>query len=314
MRDNNGNFVRFALALSILVYHCHQRLGLWPGMNFPYVACFLTLSGYLILGSRDHSRNAWHFLWKRFLRIWPAFLVAFALFAIFQPSMFGFMIRHTFYIGGPGGKSYWTITTEELLYGLLVISYALGAYKTVAGPIAGLFASLAIRWAFPCIGPWDYVQNIVPMFFVGNILYMLQPKWSWKIAAPLLIAYVVMVFNPLGGTWNELFQEMLLAYPLILFSFHTKGFFKWFDRMGDSSYSLFLYHGALIDGMVLALGNPNPWVLTLAVAAPSLSLAYLSWWFMERPILMFKDVTVHRKRAILPILLQSISQSSCTSE
>jgi peptidoglycan/LPS O-acetylase OafA/YrhL len=289
-RDNNGNFVRFALAFSILIFHCLERLHVVGGMPFPFVACFLTLSGYLILKSLENSRSAGHFLWKRAVRIWPPMIVAFGLFALFSPAGFGFMIRHTFFVGGPGGASYWTISLEEILYLILVISFVLRGYKTIAGPIVGLAFTLAVHFVFyhpKTVGPMGYLENLLPMFFVGNLLHMLKPRWSWAIGAPLVVLFGVFALTGIGGAWNEVLKEMALAYPIVLFSFHTQGFFKWFDRMGDCSYSLFLYHVAFIDGLTLVFKTPLS--LCVAVAVPGLMLSYASWWLMEKPILKLKN-------------------------
>jgi peptidoglycan/LPS O-acetylase OafA/YrhL len=217
-------------------------------------------------------------------------IVAIGLFALCSPERFGFMIRHTFFIGGPGDVSYWTISLEEMLYLILVISFVLGGYKTIWGPIAGLVATLMIHAAFyhaKTVGPMGYLENLLPMFFVGNLLHMLKPRWSWAIGAPLLLAFGVFAVTKIGGPWNEVLKEMALAYPIVLFSFHTQGFFKWFDKMGDCSYSLFLYHVAFIDGLAVVFKAPV--TLCVAVAVPGLMLSYASWWLMEKPILKLKN-------------------------
>jgi peptidoglycan/LPS O-acetylase OafA/YrhL len=176
------------------------------------------------------------------------------------------------------------------LYIMLVISYALGGYKTVAGLIVGLAATLVLHSVYyhpRTVGPMGYLENLLPMFFVGNLLHMLKPRWSWGIGVPLLLVYGVFVVSNFGGSCNEVLKETALAYPIVLFSFHTQGFFKWLDKLGDCSYSLFLYHLAFIDGLAVIFKDPLS--LCVAVAVPGLMLSYASWWLMEKPILKLKN-------------------------
>ncbi len=293
--NNNANAVRLMLAYGVLLYHVSLAISPPFLSPFPFVACFLTLSGFLVLKSRESSRGTGHFLWKRFLRIWPAMAVCGALTALCHPADRAlFILRKTFFIGGPDAGSYFTITTEEMLYLFLAIAFAVGAYRLKIAPWLGLAISLASSWYFVGSNPgWLYVQRLVPMFFVGNLMYLYRERilWSPWLAAVGVLAFCLSVWlNPNGGQMRELLMQFSISYPLIWFALYAPPILSWVGRWGDPSYSLFLYHFALYPAVLQrVLPNPSYATFCLALTASALPIAYVSWHLMEKPALALKD-------------------------
>lgn len=84
VRSNSLSFVRFFLASLVLYSHSHPLSGIGNEHIFGHpietwgllaVYGFFSLSGYLITLSYQRATSVWVFLWHRFLRIYPGFLV-----------------------------------------------------------------------------------------------------------------------------------------------------------------------------------------------------------------------------------------------
>lgn len=94
---NNFNFIRWFLAVLVLFSHVFilnkwaEPIGEWTHLNFDggttAVDMFLIISGFMITRSLERSSSHGNFMLKRFLRIWPAFVVA----ALVSVLVFGYL-------------------------------------------------------------------------------------------------------------------------------------------------------------------------------------------------------------------------------
>lgn len=91
-RNNSVNAIRLAFAGSIIVLHAITLGGYYeemPKLIFHetvgtyMLAGFFVISGYMITASRLASRNFGDYLWRRLLRIYPAWIASFTLVAVF---------------------------------------------------------------------------------------------------------------------------------------------------------------------------------------------------------------------------------------
>lgn len=85
MSSNSLNLIRLSLALFVVVGHSFMiggfNGGIWIGnigLGFLSVGCFFAISGYLISMSRSNGTLK-SYLWKRFIRIIPGYLLAYLL-------------------------------------------------------------------------------------------------------------------------------------------------------------------------------------------------------------------------------------------
>jgi peptidoglycan/LPS O-acetylase OafA/YrhL len=90
-RNNSVNAIRLAFAGSIIVLHAITLGGYYdemPKLIFHetvgtyMLAGFFVISGYMITASRLASRNFGDYLWRRLLRIYPAWIASFTLVAV----------------------------------------------------------------------------------------------------------------------------------------------------------------------------------------------------------------------------------------
>jgi peptidoglycan/LPS O-acetylase OafA/YrhL len=92
-----------------------------------------------------------------------------------------------------------------------------------------------------------------------------------------------------------LFGELCLAYPIIWAALYSPPVFRAFGKLGDSSYSLFLYHWPVLIAMMTAFpkfGFAPLFAVTYVVA---ISLAFLSWHLMENRALQYRNWTLFKK-------------------
>ena len=82
-RDNNFNLMRVGAALAVIVSHSCILRGNEANqipriLSFFAVNCFFVISGFLVCKSLLYRPNLLAFLWARFLRIYPALVIAVA--------------------------------------------------------------------------------------------------------------------------------------------------------------------------------------------------------------------------------------------
>ncbi len=192
-RSNNLDFIRFALAVSVMFCHCFIMFyGTEESVEPLFVAShgqtsigtlavnfFFIISGYLILQSWNKSDNIWDFLKKRIMRIYPAFIIASVL------CVFLFAPLGTVDWFMPFG--YWSLFYSNINFGWLLKDMAL--LQTPAVPWTLKYvpipetinASLwTIKYEFLC-------YLVIPLFaFIG--------MYSKKYIMPILLVVVMVLF------------------------------------------------------------------------------------------------------------------------
>ena len=220
-RRNNFDFLRFLFASLVmvnhgsmlLVYRKHSELLSWAmhgKTNFGVwsVACFFSISGFLISQSWERSRGVGDFLRKRVLRIYPGWIVN-LLFCVLlvaplsrpdhhlhlrDPATWQFFLPLTLQhgpVGLPGvflfnpfpvwvNGSLWTIPWEFVCYLMVAALGLAGAFRSRTVTLALFAALLAYN-----LGPghphnigWGDRPAVVPYF--GNVMAL------FGLAAPYL--------------------------------------------------------------------------------------------------------------------------------
>ena len=265
-RRNNFDFLRFFFASLVMINHGgmllvdHRypdplswalrgktNLGVWA------VACFFSISGFLISQSWDHSKGLGDYLRKRILRIYPAWVLN-LLFCVFliaplsrtdhhlhlrDPATNQFFLPlalHPAPIGLPGVFAYnpfpfwvngslWTIPYEFLCYLMVAALGLAGAFRNRAVTLALFVALLAYN-----LGPghphnigWGDRPVFVP--YLGNIagLFGLAAAYLGGVLLYLyrdivprsrVVAGVALVALVLLAWWSPLSACWPLAFPI----------------------------------------------------------------------------------------------------
>ena len=340
-RHNSLNALRLMLALLVIVAHSWPVGGYGPAPGYGdqdlggwAVAGFFAISGYLITSSRLSARSVWDYLWRRFLRIYPAFLVSLVVVAfIIAPA--SSVILGESYSWGSGSSfvlsnsavliqqwgidgtlesapypvawngSAWTLFHELLCYlavGLLVTVISQRFLKPAL--IAALLACTMITVATFHFG-FEFSSIVVltarlgGFFAAGAILYLYRDKipshWLGAVVAALLLAGIVVV-----GEFQAL-AGLPVAYLMMYL-----GSILPLQKLGsvnDVSYGMYIY--AFPVQQVLSVAFPDQQLplplfilLSIALTAP---FAAASWFLLEKPLHRYRGLFSGQRRADPPV-------------
>lgn len=295
--------------------HLLTELGNWA------VNGFFIASGYLITGSRLRS-NWWSYLWRRILRIFPAYwvallVVAFVLapmVAAFTPdnlvvkSALGFPIRNALLwqvqdevantltslpIPHVWLGTAWTLFYEFVAYLLL------GSFLSIAwvrrngllamGFLTAVLVGLTVAMRAASGASPDSIENFIRLgayFAVGSVAFF-GKNWVRVNSALILISAVtiVLLWNLAGWDKAGWFAHIPLAYLVLGLGASLP------IRLGasnDISYGIYLYGWPSQQLVVLLLGTSagifGHIVIALLVASVT---ACASWHLVEKPSLRF---------------------------
>jgi peptidoglycan/LPS O-acetylase OafA/YrhL len=334
MGTNSLNLVRLILALAVVVSHSYMiggfeggiYIGGTFGLGFFAVACFFTISGYLISQSRS-SGTVKSYLWKRVLRILPGYVLAYILTSfLFSPiagyfrggwsmdAAFGYFFEGMkFFIFGyqeigttldglahpsSWNGSLWSVRVEALLYlatALLFFLPKVLQIKSVlwAGMIATSLASVSFQ-----IGvisdptPVSILSTLclfVPFYLAGSILFLERERitLSPKILTISLASAALALYLPGTGAFAALPVGILI---LAIGSIRPWLALSHFNR-NDYSYGVYVLAFPIQQTLAaMGLGQLGLPVYMLASILVSLAFAGISWHLVESRLLKLKNL------------------------
>ena len=281
---------------------------------------FFAISGYLVTKSYIRSKSITDYAKKRFWRIYPAYIGAIALclimglcvtnlsaldffrsietfrYLVFNISFLNFIeptlpgVFITNHIKALNG-SLWTIKIEVMLYLCVpVLIYLINRFS--ASLIAVIIVIFSMVWViyFEYITQSNYGLIISRQFpgqlsyFTFGVLLAMKPNWLGRlkwIAFPSLLA----IFISDDPYWRAVINP--IAFSSIVLYLSTMKF-KLFNlcRYGDISYGIYLYHFPIIQMCVYGkLFDENVYIGLFVSSLFTLSAAYLSWNFLEKPFM-----------------------------
>jgi peptidoglycan/LPS O-acetylase OafA/YrhL len=289
-RRNGITALRFLLAATVVFFHA------WPlgdfgrdpsqvltgdqsrgGGSIPIMA-FFGLSGYLLMQSRRRSGPV-SFGWRRVLRIFPGYWVSIIATAfLVGPWYLAFAWFPGPGVGASVNASLWTLFPELICYAILTVVPTRALVVVVPGLVLGLtFLSASVL-------PMDYAGELVGMFLAfgtGSILAILGLRPTSRRAAALL---VLLVLATAADRWM-LAMPFVAAYVAIWAGLRLPLYWT-----RDLSYGVYIYAFPIGLG-VAAAGGANAGVVPFVFATLALTIpvALVSWTFVERPALAFKN-------------------------
>lgn len=320
-RSNSLNAIRLLLAICVIVSHAWPLGGFgdsprWGGASLGHVAVagFFAISGWLITQSRLSSELA-GYAWRRFLRIYPAFLVALLVVAFgFAPlgSALGAGsysiadgVRHVlanaklsisqFAVGGTPAHvpypdvwngSLWTLYHEAACYVLVGLMLTLVGRRWFPASLVLAWLGLSVvevggpALGFHFGGLTGAFLELAPFFFAGAMLFVLRERvplhWALGAASAAgLAAVLALGANPVLAAPPIAYLMMWLGAALPL---------QRVGRRNDISYGMYIY-AFPVQQLLVILGMARwgvvPYIgLGIACTVP---LAALSWFAVERP-------------------------------
>lgn len=325
-RSNSLNALRLGLAVIVLVAHAGelggygrdlQPLGPWA------VAGFFCLSGYLITASRVRARSLGDFLWRRFLRIYPAFfvvliVVAFAIapltevFAgagewtatealgyvahnagvwIVQPDI-GTMLSDVPFPGVWNG-SLWTLGYEALCYLVIGAVFVL-PHPVRRGTVLLIFvgssagAALAARGVIVLPATLATFCGLLSYFTAGAVLFLCRTRVPHTRTLTVAAAGVTLALAASDSFAG--FAGLPVAYLLLSLGIRLP-----LARVGarhDLSYGVYIYAFPVQQTLACVFaGTALPlWAFVVISTALALPLAGASWMLVERPAMRAKSL------------------------
>ncbi|WP_260598862.1 acyltransferase family protein [Sphingomonas endolithica] len=288
------------------------------------VDAFFLISGYLILGSYLKLPKVWPYLSKRIARLYPAFIVAsFLSFALVAPLSGGSaaLAHLTTWIKSvvwmallqppvvPGSfvgssvpvlnDAMWTIAYEFRCYLLVLALGLMGAFRYPRVIVALAVGCLALYQIIPSTfwqGGWgvhhiDAVlgnpgpsRRLTGIYLMGCVFFLYRDSIKFTREAVAIAAIVL--FGSLFIPWAaEPAVATFGAYIIFAVAQGKVGVLNRINNRNDISYGVYLYAWPIEQLLMwywpglplLALG-----LLTFAIAC---GCGWLSWLYVERPVM-----------------------------
>ena len=297
----------------------------WAG-----VALFFVLSGFCIHFSflRAGRFDVRRFFWRRFWRIYPAYLVALVVFLIagrtpvltgpgafqlFTHAVFLHNVSHETFFGING--VFWSVAVEMQLYLLYPVllwgraRFGLARCLAATGGLAlGWLAVAGWRWGvsghfitpvltLPLLTWFDWTLGacVAERFHAGGALF--ARRWTWGtvlltlfLASTLCKPLTVLSF-PLAAAASAVLLDGALQV-----AWSQRAWVTALEFVGLISYSLYLWHQPLIVPVVAWL---TPWLGAVAAwgvfGAALAGGGWLSFRFLEQPGIRLGDFLWSRR-------------------
>lgn len=334
-RNNALNLVRLFLASAVIFGHAFPVTGAaasqWEGVSRVAVDGFFIVSGYLIAGSRSRTKFL-PYLWRRALRIFPAFWVVLIVTAlVFGPlaameegasysiqsaasyvatnaglyiNQWGIdnTLRHVPYPDAWNG-SLWTLNYEFL--GYLAIGVLLGAAVVRRHAALVLMTLLVVVILLNPLaeGPLDVTTNyylnglrLASYFLAGSAAWALRHHWhvrKYQVFAAGL-AYVLLVLLDSHMTWGQ------VPLAVVVLGIGSARYTGW-ATTNDISYGIYIYAFPVQQMLILqGTAHYGPLINALLTLLITSGFAYLSWRFVEHPALRLKNLAFKRGQIATP--------------
>lgn len=297
-------------------------------INFSYfgVKGFITISGYLIFKSLNRSPNLIDYLWKRVLRIYPALIIVLVLsvglaYLIYQPTnnyfkfnkeAFDYVLNnlslyhnqwriHGVFDSLPNtaiNGSLWTMGFEFFFYLVLLMIFPIRKYPLVIQIILCLIIIVLFLGNIYFIDqlrvlPFrlrvDFIFELGLFFMIGAFLGaidwkdILYKKQMAIIASIITVA--ILYFQP-----NPIWLCFTWPYLVIFVGQGSSKFSNWIHaNLEDPSYGIYLY-AFPVQQSIIYFFHPSVTVLLWTSTLIAFGLGILSWKFVEKKTLQFKDL------------------------
>lgn len=315
---NNVLLLRLGLALAVLAAHSVDLLMGDPGEPVWWltrgrlslgdfaVDGFMVLSGYLVLESLSLSGGTLDFLAKRVLRIYPGFVLAFAVCVLAvaplaggmlsavsparlaastlllqQPHVPGAMAKLPF----PGALdgSMWTVAFEFECYLALAGLGLIGVLRRP--PLVHIAAWTAVLFyaGVEVLGYGNPFARLAVFFALGAWAYAFRDRLPRRGSWALVAAGALVVSDFMPGPVFVLVVPLAWTYLVLwVASARAVRLPAWFAR-SDYSYGTYLYGWPIQQLVIGELGVVSP-PLVFAISLPvTLAAAAVSWYVVERP-------------------------------
>ena len=170
---------------------------------------------------------------------------------------------------------------SSCLIAMLLVSYisvwAIGTFQGLANPGA-------LLWRLGMIGLGGQILNLAPFFLVGALLARVPSSY---LRPQLAVIFAVAALLSYDSRYAIFVLWFTLPHCVLTLAYHAPKLINRFGKHGDFSYGMYLY--AFPVQQTLTYMNVEKWWIHLPLSfVITLSLAVLSWKFIESPALKLK--------------------------
>ena len=279
-RGNNFDGLRLIGALLVLWSHMFALSGRWEPRFFQDhsfgnlgVLIFFSISGYLISASWHADPDVQRFLIKRILRMVPALVISTTITytLVSAIGLLGFPDNPLHSLNG----SLWTLPLEFACYLLFMIAAML-----IPTPALALFI---VALSAHCFLAPSYLSYFGLFFAAGSLLQKYPAMRSLKTIMVFAIAALL--------AQRDSIVALALIVPPIAIHIGTRSWpiLRSLGRFGDLSYGVYIYAWPVQQIIISWLGLNTPYLILFSLSTIiSLTLAWLSWHYIEAPALRLK--------------------------
>ncbi|MDR2550647.1 MAG: acyltransferase [Desulfobulbus sp.] len=293
------------------------------------VDIFFFTSGFLVTASLLTRQNVKQFAWARILRIYPALIVVVllsvfgvGLFFTTQPAtayladakIYKYLLKSSTLIAGvnhllPGvfennpfkdavNGSLWTMPYEVKMYIILACVWSIArlipankvkVFKIVLVLSAAVSGILLLLVHFKVVNTGGYFLKFFYMFFSGASFYILRDKIALSHALFFLFFLLLLV----GALFNKhLFfvsYALVLGYCILYLAYIPSGTIRKYNELGDFSYGIYVYAFPVQQSIAALIPGVSAPAMMLYSSTVTLTLAVLSWLFVEKKALHLKE-------------------------
>ena len=303
-------------------------------INFSYfgVKGFITISGFLIFKSLERSPNPLDYLWKRIIRIYPGLIMVLALsilmaYLIYKPdnNFFNFkseaidyflnnltLYHNQWRIHGVFDNnantaingSLWTMGFEFFFYLVLLLLFPIRHLKKILTPMLIIGIVILLYGNLYHIADLktvdfklrvDFIFELGTFFLVGSfwgIINWKHIKYDYPIFIASCIGLCVVVALKLNPIW------LCLSWPYIVLFIgqKTSRLAGWIhENIEDPSFGIYLY-AFPVQQLIIYFFKPSVFVLLWSSTIVSFTLGIISWKWIEKKILKWKNLFAFRSK------------------
>ena len=334
-RENNFDFIRLALAVLVIYSHSFP-LGLGSEANEPFarltggqltggaiaVDLFFIMSGFMIAASAERSTSIRAFMKRRFLRIYPAFIVAMVIAAVVVlPLASGQFLKNGAglrlldfvtrtarlmeyqYTGAFAGNpmpeamngSVWSIPFEFWCYIGVALLTVCGLLRRRSAVLWLFGVALVVSILFKVngwirggkllgaiVGYPVLWARLLPLYLAGVVFYLYRDRIPMK-GWLAGVSAALLVSGALTPAGMTAVFPVAGTYLVFWLAFKPAGHLHRFGRFGDFSYGTYLYAFPIQQLLMKGFGHAvAPFVLFVCATPLTLMAAVGSWYGVER--------------------------------
>lgn len=316
--------LRAIAALSVFAFHLASSLVSDFGIaeeNFFEIGAsgvdiFFVISGFIICYTTRENQDFRRFVIKRCARIMPLYyLLTLGVFgiALAAPQLLNAttadplnLLKSLAFIPYMREDSLvypllflgWTLNYEMFFYGLFAVALLTRSNRIfVVAALLVAFYGFGLAYEGNSVPLGFYTSGIILEFLWGCLVFLVYDnaphllrhvRHLWPLAIALLL---VQNFYPvdLPQEFSKGLPAALLLASLLTISLGNSATARFFARLGDASYSIYLIHPYVIQAFVkiavplLGVSLPVIAVVSLASLAATLVASLLLWSLFERP-------------------------------